>query len=328
LLAAAQKEGKVAVIGPTGTDANDVLTKPFEQKYGIKVEFFGASNRDLVPRLNTERSASQFLWDVRVGGAILDELPRMGALDPIEPVLQPDISNAQLWRNGGIEFADKAHLDLVMSPFHRGTLFVNPNNVKPAEFKSYRDLLDPKWKGKIVMDDPRNSGPGQATFTFMYLHPGLGPEFIRDFARQQPLVLKDFPQEIDNVAQGKASVLVGTADFIAEARKKQGVPVETIDPTQLKEDSDVSPANGELALFNKAPHPNAAKLYINWLLSQEGQTAFVTTLGYVSNRLDVPTSHLPAWRVPRPNAIKTYTEDQSAVKTEKVIPLMKELFGS
>ena len=68
---------------------------------------------------------------------------------------------------------------MVMSPYQRGTLFVNPTLANPKEFKSYKDLLDTKWKGKIVADDPRKSGPGQATFTFFFLHPELGVKFIR-----------------------------------------------------------------------------------------------------------------------------------------------------
>ena len=62
--------------------------------------------------------------------------------------------------------------------------------------------------------------------------------------------------------------------LVAVARAKQGIPIAIVDARQLKEGADVNPANGSLALFNKAPHPNAAKVYINWLLSKEGQTVF------------------------------------------------------
>lgn len=329
LVAAAKREGGVAVVGPTGPAARDVLTKPFQEKYGIPVEFLAGSNRDFVPRIQTERSANQFLWDVRVGGAIVDALPTFGAIDPIEPALVlPDVKDPKTWRGGAMEFADKEKRVIVMTPFHRGTLFVNPNMVKPEELKSYKDLLDPKWKGKIVMDDPRSSGPGQATFTFFYMHPELGPDFIRALGAQQINILKDFQQEVDAVGQGRFPILLGTADFVAEQRMQQGVPIAIVDPRQIKEGSDVSPANGEVALFNRAPHPNAAKLYINWLLSKEGQTAFARAMGYVSARLDVPTDHQPAWRVPTTGAIKTYTWEQGALKEEKLVPLLKEVFGS
>ena len=168
--------------------------------------------------------------------------------------------------------------------------FLQSQAGQPKEFKSHKDLLDPKWKGKLILDDPRRAGPGQATFTFFYLHPELGPDFIRALGKQQITILKDFAQEVDAIGQGRYPVLIGTADFVAIARAKQGVPIAIVDPRQLKEGTDVSPANGALALFNKAPHPNAAKIYINWLLSKEGQTVFARASGYVSARAGrVPT---------------------------------------
>ncbi len=61
---------------------------------------------------------------------------------------------------------------MVMTPFQRGIIFYNPKLVDPKEFKSYKDLLDPKWKGKLILDDPRRAGPGQATLHFFLSSPG------------------------------------------------------------------------------------------------------------------------------------------------------------
>ncbi len=157
------------------------------------------------------------------------------------------------------------------------------------------------------MDDPTRAGPGQATFTFFYLHPDLGPNFIRALAKQEPTALRDYLQELDGIAKEKFLMLIGVSDIVAEERMKAGVPIAIIDPRKIKEGSDVSPGSGGLAIFNRAPHPNAAKVYINWLLSKEGQTDFAQVNGYISARLDVPTDHSP-WRVPIPKAIKTYTQ--------------------
>jgi ABC-type Fe3+ transport system substrate-binding protein len=214
-----------------------------------------------------------------------------------------------------------------MTRFQRGTIFFNPKLVNAKEFKSHKDLLDPKWKGKLILDDPRRAGPGQATFTFFYLHPDLGPDFIRALGKQQITIMKDFVQEVDAIGQGRYPVLIGTADFVVIARAKQGVPIAIVDPTRLKEGTDASPANGALALFNKAPNPNAAKIYINWLLSKEGQTVFARANGYVSSRLDVPTDHTEPWRIPQPGAIKTYTKAAMQVK-DNLMPLLNEAFGN
>jgi iron(III) transport system substrate-binding protein len=328
VLVAAKQEGKVAVAGPAGTEAREGLTQPFEAKYGIAVEFFGASNRDLVPRVVQERAAGQYLWDVRVGGAIVDALKSLGALDPIEPaLLLPEVKDLANWRGGELEFSDFDRQILVMTLIQRGTLLINTNLVRPDELKSYKDLLDPRWKGRLVADDPRNTGPGEGTFTHFYLHPELGPDFIRALARQDLVIMKDYQQEVDAVGQGRYPVLVGVAEFAAEPRLQQGVPIAFVDPRQLRELSHLSPTNGELALFNRAPHPNTAKVYVNWLLSKEGQTLFARAMGYIGKRVDVPTDHLPAWRVPQSGSVRPYLEEYISLKREKLTPLLTEVFG-
>ncbi len=280
-LAAAKKEGKVSVISDVTATMRDALTLDFEKKYGISVDLFGTSGREVAPRVAAERKAGQFLWDIYIHGSTtaLEAMIPMGAFDPLEPALiLPDVKDPKTWRGGAIEFLDPGKMVLVMTPFHRGTIFYNTKLVNAKEFKSYKDLLDPKWRGKMVVDDPRRAGPGVATFTFF-------------------------------------------------TRAKQGVPIAIVDARQLKEGTDLSPTNGTLALFNRAPNPNAAKIYINWLLSKEGQTIFARANGYVSARLDVPTDHTEPWRVPLPGAIKTYTKAAMQVK-DSLQPLLQEVFGS
>ncbi len=328
VLAAAKKEGTVSVCGPVGSDRGDALREPFEKKYGIKVEYWGDRGSGVGPKITAERGAGKFLWDIFVGGTTTgtETLLPGGMLDPIEPVLLlPEVKDPKQWRGGGIEYFDAGKRFVIMTPSQRGTLYVNPKVIKPDSITSYKDLLAPKFKQKLVLDDPTKSGPGQATFTFFYLHPALGPNFIRELAKQEPTVLRDYTQEIDGIAREKFLVLIGLSDIVAEERIESGVPIAIIEPRKLKEGSDVSPGSGGLGLFNRAPHPNAAKVYINWLLSKEGQTGFAQVNGYISTRLDVSTAHSP-WRVPIPNAIKGYTREVRGVRAD-VIALFKEAFG-
>jgi len=329
-LAAAKKEGKVSVITDVTATLRDALTLEFQKKYGISVELLGSSGREVAPRVAAERKAGQFLWDIYIHGATtaLEAMIPMGAFDPLEPALiLSDIKDPKTWRGGAIEFLDPNKMVLVMTPFHRGTIFYNPKLVNAKEFTSHKDLLNPKWRGKMVLDDPRRAGPGVATFTFFYLHPELGPDFIRVLGKQQMTILRDYAQEVDAVGQGRYPVLIGAADFVVINRAKQGVPIAIVDARQLKEGTDLSPTNGTLALFNRAPNPNAARIYINWLLSKEGQTIFARANGYVSARLDVPADHTEPWRVPLPGAIKTYTKAAIQVK-DSLQPLLQEVFGS
>ncbi len=215
---------------------------------------------------------------------------------------------------------------MVFSPFQRGTIFINPKLVKPGEITSYKDLLEPKWKGKIVLDDPRKPGPGNATFLFFYLHPDLGPDYIRALAEQDVIILRDYQQELNGLARGRFPLLIGSSDATAEYKIRQGVPIAVVDTRTLKEGSDRNPANGAVALVNRAPHPNAAKVFINWLLSKETQTTYVREMSYVSARLDVPTDHVQKWRIPRDDAIRTYTEE-ALKKKKEIAPFLRKVFG-
>jgi iron(III) transport system substrate-binding protein len=159
-----------------------------------------------------------------------------------------------------------------------------------------------------------------------YLHPELGPDYIRALGRQEPVIMTDYVQQVDAVGQGRYPILLGGSDNIVEERMKQGVPITIVDASQMREHCDISPANGDVALFNNAPHPNAAKVYINWLLTQEGQTAFARGTGYVSARVDVPTDHALPWRVPVPGAIKSYTKQAIDLKDD-VVGVAQEALG-
>ena len=223
-LAAAKKEGKVSVITDVTATLRDALTLEFQKKYGISVDLFGSSGREVAPRVAAERKAGQYLWDIYVHGATtaLEAMIPMGAFDPLEPALiLPEVKDPKMWRGGAIEFLDPNKMVLVMTPFHRGTIFYNPKLVNAKEFTSHTDLLNPKWRGKMVVDDPRRAGPGVATFTFFYLHPELGPDFIRMLGKQQMTILRDYAQEVDTVGQGRYPVLIGAADFVVMNRAKQ-----------------------------------------------------------------------------------------------------------
>jgi len=325
ILAAAKNEGKVAVLGPTGVHRRDPLTLPFQKKYGISVEYRAERGSAAAPLVATQQRAGYYQWDIFIGGTTtgLASLIPIGAFQPMEEFLiLPEVKDPKQWRGGEMEFVDPGKQMLVMTPSQRETVFVNKDMVKPGEITSYKDLLDPKWKGKIVVDDPRMAGPGQATFAFFYMQPDLGPDFIRALARQDMLFIRNYRQEIDLIGQGKYPILIGTSDSMAEDRMNQGLPIRIIDPRQLKEGSDVSPAAGNVAVFTKTPHPNAAKVYLNWLLSKEGQTGFVRAAGHISARLDVPTDHAPL-RVPIPGSVKTY--DQGAMdKKDEIVGFLKK----
>jgi iron(III) transport system substrate-binding protein len=327
VLQAAKQEGVVSLLGTTGVDVRDALTLPFQKAYGIQVDYFGGSGSEQAARVSAERRAGKYAWDIFIGGTTtgFTSMIPIKAFDPLDPALiLPEVKDPKNWRGGGIEFVDPGRQMAVMTPTHRVILIVNSAAVDPNSFKSYKDLLNPKWKGQIAIDDPRRSGPGQASFTFFYLHPELGPDFIRDLARQELVVFRDPSQLVNLVGQGKYPILIGPRDTMLADALKRSLPISVVNPSTVREGSDISPASGNVAMFNRAPHPNAAKVYINWLLSKEGQTDHARALGTVSSRLDVPHDHAEPWKVPQPGAVKTYTVEAMEAK-DSLLRLLKEV---
>jgi iron(III) transport system substrate-binding protein len=327
VLQSAKQEGVVSLLGTTGVEVRDALTLPFEKAYGIRVDYFGGSGSQQATRVSAERRAGKYAWDIFVGGTttgLVSMIP-IKAFDPLDPALiLPDVKDPKNWRGGGgIEFVDPGRQMAVMTPTHRVILIVNSAAVDPNSVKSYKELLNPKWKGQIAVDDPRRSGPGQASFTFFYLHPELGPDFIRALTRQDLVVFRDPSQLINLVGQGKYPILIGPRDTMLADALKRNLPINIVNPSTVREGSDISPSSGSVAMFNRAPHPNAAKVYINWLLSKDGQTHHARALGSVSDRLDVPVDHAEPWKVPQSGAIKTYTVEAMDAK-DSLLRLLKE----
>ncbi|NIO06689.1 MAG: extracellular solute-binding protein [Deltaproteobacteria bacterium] len=273
----------------------------------------------LIPRVLRERRAGKYLWDVFVQGtttAITGMIPA-GALDPIGPALiLPEVKEPKYWRDGDLWYADRERrYNLLLGLTTRPAFAINTKLVNPKEFRSFRDLLDPKWKSEIIVGrDPRGPGPGQSIFTFFYLNPQLGPGFIRALFEQNLTMLRNDRQSLDMLGQGKFEILLGPAETVTRDLIKRGVPIALIAPQQLKEGGPLSPGPASLMLVNKAPHPNAARVYINWILSKEGQTQFSRVTGIPSLRDDVPQDHIEAWRPPMKGGIPTYTEEAMAAK--------------
>jgi ABC-type Fe3+ transport system substrate-binding protein len=178
----------------------------------------------------------------------------------------------------------------------------------------------------IILDDPRGSGGGQQMFTFFFLHRELGEPFMRALAKQALLVTANRTLERDNLAHGKKAVLLGGADSVMEGATDKGLPIAHMQSKELKEGGQIAFAGSVLELINRAPHPNAAKVYINWFFSRDGQTVIGRELGFASRRVDVSSDHLKPWQLARPDDFLIDSQEANAAK-ETVIKVAKELFG-
>jgi len=327
---AAKKEGTLNLAGPRGDDTRRALTEPFTKKYGIQIEYFGSAGPELPPRIMTERRANVYYWDVLIAGtsSLVNALRPGGVLEPIEPVLiLPEVKDPKYWSGGQLPFFDKKRIGLSIARQALSALYVNTKQVKAQEINSWRFLLRPEFKGKILIGrDPRLAGSGKAMFTFFYIHKDLGPDFIRQLVKQDMVLMQDDRIAATWLAQGKYPVCVCSQRQV-ERLVKEGLPVQAIDGRQLKEGTPVTLGAANIVLINRAPHPNAAKLYVNWVLSKEGSTLYAKANGVPSLRVDVPTDHVEPWMIPLPDWPNVNTEEGMAAE-EPLGVLLKELLGS
>jgi len=297
-LAAARKEGQVTVY----IYRYERLLADFKKEFpGINVVSVTGRGNELTTRIMTERRAGKHIVDVYSGGTggNYNILYKGKALDPIKPALiLPEVVDESKWYGKEHRYADgegKYVFAYLASPSDAQLAF-NTTVVNPKEFKSYWDVTQPKWKGKIVSLDLRDGGLG-GTMQFFYYNPEIGPEFIKKFFSTMDIQFaKNFRQMTDWLAQGRYAICFGCKDSMRA--KNQGLPVDDFDTTRWKEGSSFSSGGGSLSLVNQAPHPNAAKVFINWFLSRKGQIA-LQKLGDTddppnSRRIDIPKDDVPA----------------------------------
>ena len=332
IVEAAKKEGQVVIFGPAGPNARQALADGFESRYpGIKVEFTGGSGAKLSSRLLAERRAGVYTVDLVLTGTttMLESLLPAGVMEPIpQKLILPEVTDTSKWWQGRLDYSDEAEkYNLVFTAAVKVPITVNPEMVKAGEFRSYGDLLNPKWAGKMAMRDPTAAGPGLATATFWYAHPALGRKFMQElFLKQKVVFSQDDRQVLEWAAHGKYAVIIAPNELNVTELKSRGLPLESVGAEKFKEGSYLTTANGSVALIDRPPHPNAAKLYVNWLLSRDGQTQWTRLSGYLSRRLDVPRDHVDPIGIPKDGFEyqANYKERFVRLKGE-IIPFLRQL---
>jgi ABC-type Fe3+ transport system substrate-binding protein len=206
-------------------------------------------------------------------------------------MLPPEVKEAKQWWGGHIwedNLSGNRHLYSFIAEAGTGGLWFNTEAAKPNELRSFDDLLNPKWKGKIGFLDPRTPGSGQSVWS--YLWDKKGEPFLRKLLQQDLFISRDQRQLGDALAKGKVAVALGISFYTLEGFILANLPVKEL-PTP-KEGLPSSNGSGVIGVVKNAPHPNAARLFVNWLLSKEGQELYVKSMHQSTRRLDVDTKWL------------------------------------
>ena len=334
IVEAAKREGTVVVVGPQGSETRDALVKGFQRKYPeIKVEHSGSAGAQLPPKLLAEQKSERFTVDLLVQGTttVINGLIPVKAVIPIHPYLAgPNTRDASVWLNKKFSFADEAgQYNMAISVYILPPFIYNPAMVSAAEISSWKDLLAPKWKGKIAARDPRLAGGGLAIATFWYANPKLGRDYIQKlFTTQDVAVSRDDRQLVDFVGQGKYPIAIGPSEVLTKEFIAKGLPVRQFNPEAMQEGALTTAGNGAISVPRNPPHPNALKVYIDYLLSKEGQTEWSKAIGFASLRQDVPRDHVAKYLIPKEGVqyLESHLERYVNLRNE-LVPILNSILA-
>lgn len=268
VMESARKEGVVVVYS---TFANPpfrrAVERTFTPKYGVKVEWIVSGGAENKEKLAVEQRSKQYVGDAYNGGPtpMLDMMAE-GMLEAFRPPVYEQTAK-DVWEASPYDYDNTGHITVIQGSITQ-YIVINTNLVKPGEYpQSYHDLLDPKWKGKIVMFDPTTGGAGSFLFTRLAEDKGYGLEFWRQMAKQNIQFQRNYDAVDRLVALGERDIGLGGQQSTTQQYLEAGTPIKLWYP----------PLDGRvmslsvMSIVRNAPHPNAAKLLVNFMLTKEGQ---------------------------------------------------------
>ena len=330
--AGAKKEGKLVLGTGPSPEARVKVPEAFKKAFGVDVEYLGGSSSELANRLRSEQGSGQYTVDVTISGANTSYMTFYGEkmVEPVKPhLIHPEVLNPAMWTSGkGVWYMDPSNeyfvrIANIVSP----QVVVNTDFLKPDGLKSWNDLLKPEYKGKIIALDPTQPGAGGQTGA--YLYKALGADWAKRFyIDQEPGLTLDDRQQADALARGKYPIALGLRVEEVVRLQKDGFKVPVVGPWS-EATGYLSAAFGILGLFKNPPHPNAAKLFLNWILMKDGQTAWNSAWKTASVRTDVDNSWVPEFIIPKPGLkyFDAYDWEYSSTGWKEINDALKKMLA-
>ncbi len=307
IVEAAKKENRLTIYSYNFVgDVGLAVSQAFRERYGIQVDIITGRGSAFIERLKTEKRMGSIMGDLSDNSATnAKNMKEQGFTISIASEL-PALREKDVW------FADVLAMDpqerhLITFNFSTYSSFVNSNLVKPGEEpKLWKDLLDPKWKGKMIVADPTTGAGILNTFVPLMREKVVDEDFLKALYKQDIRFALSAPDAAGITARGERSLVITATSSEFGGPIAQGAPIRAValDGTVLSAVVVVA--------YGGAPHPNAAKLFMNWLISQEGQSVYSKAASVNSTRKDVPSSLPKAGQVTPTRPIILTNEDTDA----------------
>jgi ABC-type Fe3+ transport system substrate-binding protein len=328
VLAAAKHEGTVSVAGPA--ELGEPLTEAFRRDTGIAVEYLGGVPSATESRVSREARSHNVTIDFMFTGTGLLPLVKAGLVeDERARLMLPGVTDSKNWADGRLKWVDSDQKYLLQTQAFVSALpFYNTEATGPNGLQSWHDLLDPKYKGKIVAYDPRSGGPGQQMVG--YIGATFGIDFLKSiYIGQNVTYSQESRQMAEWVARGVYSVGLGVVqtDYV----RLHDAGLKTIQVAAGLKDGPGTLSGGfSVALLPKGgPHPNAATVFLNWFASQPGQLTYSRVEKQASRRLDVHDPSIPEFTIPKPGVkyLDQYNEDWALNHRKQIIEAVLKALG-
>lgn len=303
----AKKEGKVQLYTSLDTQIVDAIIKPFKEKFGIDVQYFRGGSNDVTSKIQAEADAGKIQADVVDASDVASFLTfksrnLLRAYDsPYAKTIAANVRDpGNLW---------------VACRLTTAVIEWNTNLVADPP-KHWKDLTDPKWNGKLTFFSSSNGDGAPRLNTLMK---AFGEDLLKGLAATKPLRVTTPQLETQSLENGERAVGFLQNDNIAQRSKLQGKPTNYLFP-----DEGVPVEVGAVGIMKAAAHPNAATLFYDWWIGNEGQKVLVDG-GKYSSRADLP----PPKGNPPLSSLKLLTQDyEEYQKTRKeVLNKLASIFG-
>ena len=261
IVAAAKKEASLTLYTTIAEKDIAPIVKPFEEKYGVKVNVWRAGTDKVLQRAVTEAKARRYTMDVvHFGAPEMEALSREKILAPVSTPTHKDLQPGSV----------PAHGQWAATILSVWVQAYNTNVVNKADLpRTYKDLLDPKWKGKLGIEVKNDDW--FATVVHLLGGEQQGLKFFQDLVATNGISPRHGHTLLNNmVVSGEVPLALTVYNYMPEQAKKKGAPIDwfAIEPA-------VARANA-IGVARNAPHPAAALLFYEYMLGPDGQQAMVS----------------------------------------------------